>query len=158
MGSGSLPKSTVRFPVDILLLAYQAFLNPASPADTGFWLPCFISGKFSSDKNLQDPVVRILKRAWSQEKAMFPGPTTREKTPRQPFQNQALDPLRFGQCQIPAFTEGYHNLEGSYANYSAAKTSKGKSLWRTCMASMDGIQIRVSCMHRGRRRGQSGEV
>lgn len=69
-------------------------------------------------------------------------PTTQKETPRQSFQNQALGPSRFGQRQIPAFTESYHSLEGSYAIYHAVKTSKG----RTCTAGMDAVQIRGSCV------------
>ena len=117
-----------------LFLAYQALLSPESPADSGFQFPCCL-WEVSSEKNLQDPVVQILKMAKVEEKPYFLlVPASWEATPWYSFQSQALGgpfPSSFPWCQIPACSQegGSGGLEGRYALHYAAKSSESNSLW-----------------------------
>lgn len=63
-------RSQPDFLLTSLFLAYQALLSLKSPADTGFQFPCCLWEVFS-EKNLQDPVVQILKMAEVEEKPYF---------------------------------------------------------------------------------------
>lgn len=91
-----------------LFLAYQALLSPEAPADTGFQFPCCL-WEVSLEKNLQDPVVQILKMAEVEEKPYFLlVPASWEATPWWSFQSQALGgpfPSSFPRCQILACSQ-----------------------------------------------------
>lgn len=128
-----------------LFLAYQALLSPESPADTGFQFPCCLWEVFS-EKNLQDPVVQILKMAEAEEKPYFLlVPASWEATPWWSFQSQALGgpfPWSFPRGQIPACSqEGVAVWRAVIPCTALPKPLKATVCGGVSVASADGIRI-----------------
>lgn len=128
-----------------LFLAYQALLSPESPADTGFQFPYRLWEVFS-EKNLQDPIVQILKMAEVEEKPYFLlVPVSWEGTPWWSFQSQALGgpfPSSFPGCQIPACSqEGVVVWRADMLYTMLPKPLTAAVCGGVSMARMDGIRI-----------------